>query len=234
VAKRFDIKSAVGKRALFAELLPIWQKISDSITKEHYIQKLAALLLIKDDLVRGYMDKIRIEMRSPVVAQIVVTPKASTEEKALVTDRRKLLEDYLISLLLHIPFDHTFVPNFPETIFTQDELKTVYVMLVLFLDSISFQGKSFKIAEFIKTIPPELTARVDNLYLREIDEKMTDKKLWQKEVEVVVSELKKMLIKNSLEKLSMQIKSAQEFDNGEQLQTLNKRFRDLSVKLKNL
>src|SRR5581483_6208269 len=113
-------------------------------------------------------------------------------------------------------------------------LKTIYVMLVLFLDSISFKGQAFKISEFIKTIPAELTARVDNLYLWEIDEKLSDKKLWQKEVEMVVGELKKMLIKNSLEKLSLQIKNAQEFDNGEQLQTLNKRFRDLSVKLKNL
>lgn len=237
VSKRFDIKSATGKRALFAELLPIWQKISDPITKEHYIQKLAAFLLIKDDLIRGYMDKIRSEqVKASVVVQTVTKSAKVTDGKdpRPVSDRPKLLEDYLIALLLHIPFDHTFVPNFPETLFTQEELKTIYVMLVLFLDSISFQGKAFKIADFIQTIPAEMTSRVDNLYLREIDEKLQDKKLWQKEVELVVSELKKMLIKNSLEKLSLQIKSAQEFDKTEQLQVLNKRFRDLSVKLKNL
>jgi hypothetical protein len=140
----------------------------------------------------------------------------------------------LISLLLHIPLDHTYVPNFPETLFTQEELKQIYVMLVIFLDSISFAGKSFKIAEFIKTVPPELGSRVDNLYLRDVDEKLTDKKVWQKEIEMVIAELKKMLIKNSLEKLTLQIKSAQEFEKVEQLEVLNKRFRDLSVKLKNL
>ena len=43
-----------------------------------------------------------------------------------------------------------------------------------------------------------------------------------------------MLIKTSLEKLSLQIKNAQEFGKDESLETLNKRFRDLSVKLKNL
>ena len=59
-------------------------------------------------------------------------------------------------------------------------------------------------------------------------------KNWQKEVTGVVSELKKALIKASLEKLSFEIKNAQEFGKMEIVETLNKRFRDLSVKLKNL
>jgi hypothetical protein len=42
------------------------------------------------------------------------------------------------------------------------------------------------------------------------------------------------LIKASLEKLSFEIKNAEEFGKIETVQTLNKRFRDLSVKLKNL
>jgi hypothetical protein len=43
-----------------------------------------------------------------------------------------------------------------------------------------------------------------------------------------------MLIKASLEKLSLQIKNAQEFDKDESLESLNKKFRDLAVKLRNL
>jgi len=74
----------------------------------------------------------------------------------------------------------------------------------------------------------------DRLYLLEIDSKLKDKVAWQKELELVVSELKKMLIKSSLEKLSLQIKNAQEFGKDDSLETLNRRFRDLSVKLKNL
>ena len=50
----------------------------------------------------------------------------------------------------------------------------------------------------------------------------------------MVADLRKTLVKASLEKLSAEIKNAQAFDKMELLETLNKRFRDLSVKLKNL
>ncbi len=83
-----------------------------------------------------------------------------------------MLEQYLISLLLHQPAEASYVPNFPETIFTQEELKEVFVLLVLFLDSISFKSRAFKITEFIKTLPGEYVDLIDRLYLMEIDEKL--------------------------------------------------------------
>ena len=115
-----------------------------------------------------------------------------------------------------------------------EHLKQVYVLLVIFLDSISFKGKSFKISDFIKTVPDQLVPILDKLYLTPIDEKLIEPNHWQKEVDTVLGELKRMLIKVSLEKLSLQIKSAQEFEKTETLDVLNRRFRDLSVRLKNL
>ena len=108
------------------------------------------------------------------------------------------------------------------------------MLLFLYLDSISFKSKSFDINEFIKDLPKELLSEVDRLYLTELDGKLTDPKNWQKELEQVISDLKKALIKASLEKLSWEIRNAQEFGKIEVLETLTKRFRDLSLKLKNL
>jgi DNA primase len=233
--KRYKVKNASDKKAVFAELLPIWSKIADPITKEHYIEKLAALLMVKDDLVRQELEGVVKQAGHSVgVTPMPVRMEIKKVNEPKIHDRRRLLEEYLISLLLHLPAEHTYVPNFPEALFTQEELKQIYVMLVLFLDSISFKGHAFKIAEYTKTLPPELVDTVDRLYLVEIDEKLASGNAWQKELEVVVAELKKMLIKASLEKLSLQIKNAQEFDKAESLETLNKRFRDLSVKLRTL
>jgi DNA primase len=235
--KRYKVKNASDKKAVLAELLPIWSKIADPITKEHYIEKLAALLMVKDDVVRSELENFGKHASQVVVVTRsqpakVETKKIASEPK--VHDRRRLLEEYLISLLLHLPEEHTYVPNFPESLFTQEELKQIFVMLVIFLDSISFKGHAFKISEFTKTLPPELVETVDRLYLVEIDEKLAVGSAWQKELENVVAELKKMLIKASLEKLSLQIKNAQEFDKADSLEMLNKRFRDLSVKLRTL
>jgi DNA primase len=224
--KRYKVKNASDKKAVFAELLPIWSKIADPITKEHYIEKLAALLMVKDDLVRQELEGVVKQAGHSVgVTPMPVRMEIKKVNEPKIHDRRRLLEEYLISLLLHLPAEHTYVPNFPEALFTQEELKQIYVMLVLFLDSISFKGHAFKIAEYTKTLPPELVDTVDRLYLVEIDEKLASGNAWQKELEVVVAELKNMLIKASLEKLSLQIKNAQEFDKAESLETLNKRFR---------
>jgi DNA primase len=166
VSRRYDFKTATGKRGLFSELLPIWQKISDPIVKEHYIQKLAALLQIKDDLVRDYMNKMQNENRDrlvntkqlvevqPADSRIDSGAKAKAPDKKVVYNRRKLLEEYLLSLLLHIPATTKYVPSFPETLFTEENLSVIYVLLVIFLDSIAFKGKSFKISEFIQDQSP--------------------------------------------------------------------------------
>ena len=232
---RFSPKQAAGKRSILAELLPIWSKISDAITREHYIEKLSAFLSVKDDFVREELNNYQKTAALPVYKQVQEQkPEAVSPIKPVTFDRREMLERYLVSMLLHQPAEVSFVPNFPETLFTQEELKQVYVLLVLFLDSISFKSEKFKISEFIKTLPPEFIDLTDKLYLLEIEEKLRDKFVWQKELDLIVSELKKMLIKASLEKLRLQIKNAQEFGKEESLEILNRRFRDLSVKLKNL
>ena len=80
----------------------------------------------------------------------------------------------------------------------------------------------------------EVVPLTDRLYLLEVDDKLSSSKNWQSEIEVVIGELKKALVKASLEKLSAQIKNAQSFGKIQELDILNKRFRDLSVRLKGL
>lgn len=232
--RRFDLKKADSKKAVFAELLPIWKKIADPIVKEHYIQKLAAMLQVKEELVREQLERLKTQLTGPATRERADQISELPEIQESLPDRRKLLEEYLIALILRLPEEHIYIPGFPETLLTQEELRQIYVLLALFLDSISFAGRSFKIGEFVKTLPEQLVPLVDRLYLIQLDDKLTDARLWQKEVDLVVAELKRMLIKTSLEKLSLQIKNAQEFEKVEILETLNKRFRDLSIKLKNL
>lgn len=237
VERRFDPTTALGKKEIFAELLPIWKKITDPITKEHYIEKLAALVQVKPDFVRKELLASPIALDTAISRQPSVNALPANVQKTTIVktyDRRTLLEEYLIALLLHIPMDCTYVPNFSESLLTQEELKQIYVLLVIFLDGISFKGSSFKIAEFAKTLPADLVPLIDRLYLMQIDEKLEGKKVWEKEIETVLLQLKKMLLKSSLEKLSMQIKNAQEFGKMDILEVLNRKFRDLSVRLKNL
>lgn len=125
VELRFNPKQAIGKRQIFNELLPIWNKISDSITREHYIEKLAAFLSVKEDFVREELDKYQKSQNISSYKQVLVQKPASSvvpEIKNTTFDRREMLERYLIALLLHQPVEAKFIPNFPETLFTQEEV----------------------------------------------------------------------------------------------------------------
>jgi len=236
ISKRFDIKKASDLRKIAEELIPVWSKISDDLVRERYIQKLSSFLKTDEKLIREAVAKAKLGSSIAKFPQVLKQPNPDGILKNIVASktRRELLEEYLIALLLHQPVDLTFVPTFPETLFLKEAFRQLYVLLFLYLDTISFKSKSFNINEFVTDLPKELLSEVDRLYLMELDSKLADSKNWQKELEEVVSELKKSLIKASLEKLSYEIKNAQEFGKMEIVETLNKRFRDLSVKLKNL
>ncbi|MBI2599812.1 DNA primase [Candidatus Daviesbacteria bacterium] len=231
-AKRYDVKQGADLKKIGQELIPVWAKIPDDLVKERYIQKLAAFLKTDEDILRKAVKKAE----QPAQTKFTEVLHQSTKQDNVVgaRSRRELLEEYLVALLLHAPKDLVFVPNFPETLFLKETFRQIYVLLVLYLDSISFKSKAFNINEFSVNLPKELAAEVDRLYLTELDDKLVEGKNWQKEVTGVVSELKKALIKASLEKLALEIKNAQEFGKMEIVENLNKRFRDLSVKLKNL
>lgn len=231
VAKRYDPKTPIGIKKIQEELLLIWAKIQSDFIREHYTQKLAALLRLDEQTIRR---EINI-LRKP--AQQNYSQVLHQKEKTHIMEprtRRQLLEEYLIALILHIPKEHTYFPSFPETLLISENLRQIYVLLVIYLDSISFKGRSFEINDFIKEVPEDLSVLIDKLYLTEIDSRLLNAKDWQKEVDGVITELKRALIKASLEKLSLEIKNAEQFGKIDTLEVLNKRFRDLSVKLKNL
>lgn len=231
---RYNPKSADGKRKISQDLIPIWKKITDPLTKEHYIQKLAALLAVEEKFIRHEISSYQPPQPSKIISENPNPKILETQTSSPTLSRRELLEEYLLALLLKIPSEVTFVPNFPETIFISENLRSIYVLLVLYLDAISFKVQAFSILEFSKTMPEDLLPLLDRLYLVEVDYKLTNSQAWLSEVDKVVSELKKALVKASLEKLSFRIKNAQMFGKISELDILNKKFRDLSLKLKSL
>src|SRR3989344_714550 len=232
IAKRYDSKNPSDLKKIGEELIPIWAKITDDLVRERYIQRLSAFLKTDEKVLRDGVEKMR---KLPLTSYTSLLHQKQTADNVVSSkSRRELLEEYLITLLLHPPSESNFVPFFPETLFLAEKWRQLFVYLVLYLDSISFKSRSFNINEFVLDLPKELLAEVDRLYLMELDDRLMDDKSWKKELESVVSELKKALIKASLERLSLEIRNAQEFDKIDVMENLNKRFRDLSVKLKNL
>lgn len=231
IAKRYDVSNPADLKKIGSELIPVWAKIPDDLVREHYIQKLSSFIKTEEKVLREAIAK---QMKNNASGFKPLINVVKQDNIVGLRSRRELLEEYVMVLLLHPPRDFVFVPNFPETLLLKESFRQLYVLLVLYLDSISFKSKAFNINEFSANLPKELIEELDTLYLTQLDSKLQDYKSWEKELESAVSELKKALIKASLEKLSFEIKNAQEFGKIDIVENLNKRFRDLSVKLKNL
>lgn len=232
IAQRYNTSNPADLKKISAELIPVWSKITDDLVRERYIQRLSAFLKTDENILRQAVAKKRQETSGNFTG--ILSKKPADDNVLPLKSRRELLEEYLMALLLHPPKDVSFVPNFPETLFLAEIWRQLYVLLVLYLDSISFKSRAFHINEFVSSLPKELILEVDRLYLIEIDNRLTEEQYWKKEFEQVVAELKKALIKASLEKLALEIKNAQEFNKMDIVESLNKKARDLSVKLKNL
>ncbi len=84
---------ATGKSRIGKELLPLWARIEDEITKGHYVKKLAEILGVMEEDVRKQMNKLQIKGGA---AESVTSEK---EEKIKRT-RKDVLEEYTVGLAL--------------------------------------------------------------------------------------------------------------------------------------
>ncbi len=85
---------AVGKAKIGKELLPIWAKIEDEITKGHYIKRLAEVLGVGEGDVRRQMEKTLNSKADGAGKQEAQKPSDQ------VKTRREILEEDLIRLAL--------------------------------------------------------------------------------------------------------------------------------------
>ena len=145
IAKRYDTKNPADLKKIAQELIPVWAKITNDFERERYIQKLSAFLKTEEVILRGAINKARIYTKQGYSSLL---SQSKSNHEVLGKTRRELLGEYLIALLLHMPQTIVFVPTFPETIFLEEKWRQVYVLLVLYLDSISFKGRVFDINEF--------------------------------------------------------------------------------------
>jgi len=88
---RFDKKTAVGKKKIGQEVLPILAKITDEIVKAHYLQKLAQEIGVEEEVLRMEMGKLEVGNW-----KLEIGKKVGGEEK----EGREALEEYLLSLIL--------------------------------------------------------------------------------------------------------------------------------------
>lgn len=228
VRERFDLTSGAGKKQASEELVPVLSGITNAVEQAHYIKKTAALLDVSDEAVMDEMAAFRKRAAMGVVGEGGEGKKPRQEA---ARDRRAILEEYLVSLLLQggKPATATLVASGDLAL-----VHPVYRRIVARL--VREQDRAFDVGRFIARLPAELRELTQLAFLRDHSEIVGNSETLTKEISWVIRELRDLGLREQLRDLSEQIRVLEEHEERDgpderRLRALRARFSELTREL---
>ena len=223
--KRNNKETALGKKSIMEELVPIFSKISNRVVFEHYAKQLSSELDISESTVFSMLEK-RNSSKSGEYPEF-----EDFGQKFPLKDRR--IEGYLISLLLKSPLEKSkeIIKKIKKEDFLNENLADIFVKLK---DYIEDRKSEINVKTFLNKFEDEQKNLVSELYMwdSEKDAEGDDfSKNLERELEEVAERVRKDSIRKQLKKLSESIKIAEIEKEEDELERLTKKFEKLSKSL---
>ena len=122
---QLDIKSAMGKKQFADAVLPVVQKLSNDIEKDHYIGHIAKLLEVDVNSVRARLDSTKSNDNT----RLKQVKKPENSVPASLVDAQKA-GDQLLALTMMMPKIRIALDDLTEDMFRRDQSKKLYKFLV--------------------------------------------------------------------------------------------------------
>ncbi len=191
--KRFDATTAFGKKKVSEELLPILARIENPIVQGHYIKKLAKTLDTSEETVVESMRRLS-------KGEGFGGPKEEKQEDVRTTRSQKL-ETYILALVLQGKTAELF-EELSERI-TVDEIVNSAVQKILeHLKSFLADNKIFLIKDFADSLPVELVPTLDEAFLWDIGDQLSDEELYAREWNLTLREVERGLVKRKIQDIT--------------------------------
>jgi len=220
---RQDSKSPEGKKAISRILLPVIKRISNSIERSFWVQELARKLGVKEEAVTEELKKVKLSEDALGLEpeEIVNLPSKS---------RKELLEERLTALILRSPENFNLLSKNDLELFSPQ----ISQIIACFqknksLDKFNTRALATGKDEPLGSLPPELVGLANYLSLKsEIEEEEIDA---EAEFKDCLREFRCLEIKNKLEKISKDIKIAEDGKKPGELEKLIREFNNCSKTL---
>jgi len=201
---KFDKKTPEGKREISQALLPAIKKIPNKIVQTHWLNRLARELKVKEEDVEEELKKVKLGEYSETLG---IEPE---EVKNLpVKSRKELLEERLAMLVLKSPQNMDLIEKEALAGFSEP-IKEILLKL----------KKKEKIdSDFFNCLA--LKAEID-----EGREEATEEEI-KAEIQYCLKELGSMKMKDNLNRISLEIKKAEEEQDVKKVEKLIKEFNQL-------
>jgi len=214
---RYGNKSGEAKKKVSQLVVPALAKIDNEVEKAHYVKKLAAALDVDEETISKEINKVGFIPQNAGQVKKPIQSNKSRQEK---------LEDYILSLVLK--FGHKaedWLKDFDLKLVSQPGVKKVLDKLKAYLEK---HTKLF-IDKFVASLGKEFQPLTQEAFLKEED--LEEDRLLL-ELTKAQKQLKAIDIKQKLDKLSSQIKKAEEENHKKKLAKLETEFTQFSKILK--
>jgi len=246
----FNKETAVGKKEIGKIVLPAIRRLSNKIEQSYWVQKLSQKLDISETAVLAELDRVKYDTLNTEEKFSGITTDSKQEKVLSSENRKKLLEEKIISLVLknpenlnliedrHYPLFSVKTKNFLEGLkkfiaeqknVTSPEEKDALLenkekdFKAIFADIIS--DNSLKEESGFKL---DLKIFLSEFYLRAEVEYEED---GREEIELCILQLKNINLKEKLNKVSSDIKEAEKARDFQKVDNLIEEFNKLTKEL---
>jgi DNA primase len=219
--EKYDISTGAGKAKVSKELIPILATIPDDIVKAHYIEKTARKLNVPTEAVMRQILKVKDSDKNAVVGE-----SGTTREP--LKARREILEERFLALLMQ-GNPNKLIKKGMTSLIKETFTKSLFEEIKKFVKINKWNPKKFAIA-----LPNEIRTGYSDMFLN--GSALVDKggMSVEKEIELVLGELKILEIKEKLDKLTSEIRNLEVHKKHKLLTKKQKEFAKLSNKLSDL
>jgi DNA primase len=218
---RHGTQTAEAKKKIGDEVLPILVRITNPIVQAHYLGKLAQALSVPEEAIAATAQKIVRERQA--------SPGPLEKFSPSQFSREQLLQELLLAMVLQSENLKKTLTRLEEEQSNLDDLlsrpiKRIFVKLNEFLAV----NKKFAINDFLKTLPAELVPICDRAYLEDLGRILQEEKVFSRELDKVLAEIKKILYRKRLLSLAEKMKKAK----TSELDLIKEEYRKISAELK--
>ncbi len=199
VIKRYDPGDAYGKKKISEELLPILSKIENPIVQGHYVKKLAGTLDVSEDAITDGMQKIVRDTRIGRKSERDTVP----DEKFSRT-REENLELYILALILQGKTIDLY-EELREEVSLSDFSALPVRQILQELDVHLREHSVFLIKDFADAIPGELGPVLDEAFLWDLADALTDENRFSKQWEKALTEFKRVGLRRRISLLTKEL-----------------------------
>ncbi len=222
---RLDLSKVEDKKQAAKILLPIISKIGNKVEQTHWLQKLAGLLNVSENILRDSLSRDKSSRPKVDNSKTVVIKK----------NKNSMLAEQILGIILKYPANILYVVNNLEAdVFDEKNLQNLYKMIIIYYtEDIENRIDEFSYKEFQAKIKEK---NLDSLAARLI--LMVERDFFDFDIDSIREELigavkllKKEYINNQLKNIETEIRIAENNKDEKKIQELVGQFNEIIMQI---